>query len=107
MRPRLGRRLPAYGREVRANLNSGMLPAIGGNTVAVCIGWPAQCVLAHVVCMPTERPASQWDFDFLAGTESIVWFERQDRSYAEEVRRELVKAGCPLVAMLQLPEGDQ
>jgi hypothetical protein len=83
------------------------MPALGGNTVAVCIGWPAQCVFAHVVCVPDERPANQWDFDFLAGMESIVWFDRRDRGYAEQIRRELIKAGCPLVAMLQLPEDDQ
>ena len=101
------RRLPAYGRQVRDNLNAGRVPALGGNTIAVCIGWPTQCVLAHVVCMPDERAANQWDFDFLAGTEPIVWFGRRDRSYAEEIRRELVKAGCPLVAMLQIPEDEQ
>ncbi len=98
------RRLPAYGRQVRDNLNAGRLPALGGNTVAVCIGWPARCVLTHVVCLRDERPANEWNFDFLAGVESIVWFDRRDRSYAEEVRGELVKAGCPIVAMLQLPE---
>ena len=59
------------------------------------------------MCVPDERIANDWDFDFLAGTDSIVWFDRQDQSYAEEVRHELVKAGCPLVAMLQLPEDDQ
>jgi hypothetical protein len=101
------RRLPAYGRQVRDSLNAGMLPAIGGNTVAVCIGWPARCVFAHVVCIRDERAADGWDFDFLAGVESIVWFDRRDRSYAEEVRHELVKAGCPIVAMLQLPEDEQ
>lgn len=101
------RRLPAYGRQVRDQLSAGMLPAVGGNCIAVCIGWPARCVLAHVVCVPDERIASGWDFDFLAGLDSIVWFDRQDKSYAEEVRHELAKAGCPLVAMLQLPEDDQ
>lgn len=101
------RRLPAYGRQIRDNLNAGKLPALCGNTIAVCIGWPDQCVFAHVVCMRDERPANQWDFDFLAGMESIVWFDRRDRSYAEDVRRELVKAGCPTVAMLQLPEDEQ
>jgi len=101
------RRLPAYGRQVHDNLTAGMLPAFGGNTVAVCIGWPTRCVLAYVVCIRDERRADGWDFDFLAGMDSIVWFDRQDRSYAEEVRDELVKAGCPIVAMLQMPEGDQ
>jgi len=101
------RRLPAHGRQVRDNLLGGLLPAVGGNTVAVCIGWPARCVLAHVVCVPAERAANEWDFDFLAGVESIVWFARQDCRYAEEVRRELVKAGCPQVAMLQLPDDAQ
>jgi hypothetical protein len=103
----VGRRLPAYGRQVRDNLNAGMLPAIGGNTVAVCIGWPAHCPFAYVVCNRDERPAHGWEFDFLGGVESIVWFDRRDRSYAEEVRHELVKAGCPIVAMLQLPEDEQ
>lgn len=101
------RRLPAYGRQVRDHLNSGMLPALGGNTVAVCIGWPAQCVLAHVVCLPDERPADGWDFGFLTGVDSIVWFDHRDRTYAEDVRCELIAAGCPIVAMLQLPPEDE
>jgi hypothetical protein len=107
MMPTQSRRLPAFGRHVRDQLNAGMMPAVGGNTVAVCIGWPARCVLAHVVCLRDERPADGWDFNFLAGVETIVWFDRQDRGYAEEVRRELVNAGCPVVAMLQVPEDDQ
>lgn len=98
------RRLPAYGRQVRDNLNAGMLPAIGGNTVAVCIGWPKQCLFTHVVCIRDERPADGWDFDFLAGVEAIVWFDRRDRTYAEDIRQQLLNAGCPIVAMLQLPE---
>lgn len=104
MIPTQGCRLPAYGKRIRDKLNAGMLPAIGGNTVAVCIGWPVCCVLAHVVCAPDERPADGWDFGFLTGVETIVWFGRQDRSYAQQVRRALVKVGCPIVAMLQLPE---
>ena len=107
MKTTTSRRLPAYGRQVRDNLNAGRIPALAGNTVAVCIGWPAQCVFAHVVCLRDEHPAEGWDFAFLAGVETIVWFDRQDRSYAEEVSRELVKAGCPIVAMLQLPGGEQ
>ena len=99
--------MPAYGRQVRDNLNAGRMPALGGNTIAVCVGWPARCVLAYVVCAPEECPADGWDFRFLAGVEPIVWFGRQDRTYAEQVRRELVKVGCPIVAMLQLPEDDQ
>jgi hypothetical protein len=102
----LRRRLPAYGRQVRDNLNAGRMPALGG-CVAVCIGWPARCVLTCVVCAPDEGPATSWDFAFLSGIEAIVWFSRQDNLYAEGVRRELVKAGCPLVAMLRLPEDVQ
>lgn len=101
------RRLPAYGRQVRDNLNAGMVPALGGNTVAVCIGWPAQCVFAHVVCVRDERPADGWDFGFMAGVEAIVWFDYRDRTYAEDVRHELIATGCPIVAMLQLPEDEQ
>lgn len=101
------RRLPAYGRQIRDQLNAGMLPAVGGNTVSVCIGWPARGPFAYVVCAPDERPAEGWDYDFLAGVETIVWFDRKDRSYAEKVRRELVKADCPIAYMLQLPEDEQ
>jgi hypothetical protein len=101
------RRLPAFGRQIRDNLSAGMLPALGGGAVAVCIGWPMRCALAHVVCVPVERAASQWEFGFLAGVETMVWFARQDESYAQEVRDELVRVGCPLVVMLELPEIDQ
>jgi hypothetical protein len=106
MRTDVERRLPAYGRQVRANLNAGKVPALCGNTIAVCVGWPAHCIFAHVVCVRDERSADQWDFDFLAGMDAIVWFDRRDLTYAEEVRLELLKAGCPIVAMLQLPEGE-
>jgi hypothetical protein len=101
------RRLPAFGRQIRDNLNAGRMPALGGNTVAVCIDWPARCSLAHVVCPRDDRPANGWDFNFLAGVETIVWFDRQDRGYAEEVRRELLKSGCPIAYMLQLPDDEQ
>ena len=59
------------------------------------------------MCAPDERPADGWDFNFLAGVETIVWFGRQDRSYAEEVRHELLKTGCPIAYMLQLPVDEQ
>jgi hypothetical protein len=101
------RRLPAYGRSIRDNLYAGRVPALGGNTVAVCIGWPTRCALAHVVCLRDDCAANGWDFSFLAGVEAIVWFDRRDRRYAEEVRRELINVGCPVVAMLQLPEDEQ
>lgn len=99
--------LPAYGRQVRDRLNAGEIPELGGGSIAVCIGWPTRCVLAHVVCIRDERPADGWDFDFLAGVEAIVWFDRRDGSYAQDVRHHLLRVGCPVVAMLQLPERDQ
>ena len=71
------RRLPAYGRELRANLDAGRLPALGGGAVAVCVGWPAQCALAHVVCPRDDRPANGWDFSFLAGIDAIVTLRKE------------------------------
>lgn len=97
------RRLPAYGRTIRDALNAGMRPALG-NTVAVCIDWPAHCVLAHVVCLPSERTPDGYDYAFLAGVDTIVWFREQNSSYADQVRDLLITAGSPVVAMLRVPE---
>jgi hypothetical protein len=96
-------RLPAYGRAVRDALSSGMRPT-QGNTVAVCIDWPERCVLAHVVCLPEERAANEYDFAFLGGVDCIVWFRAHRRRYAEEVRAQLIQVGSPIVAMLCVPE---
>jgi hypothetical protein len=97
------RRFPAYGRDMRDNLDAGLRP-VPGNTIAVCIDWPERCALAHVVCLPDERPADGYDFGFIAGVDTIVWFREPDRDYAETVQKELVKAGSPIVAMLCVPE---
>jgi len=99
----LRRRLPAYGREVRHALNAGLRPAFG-NAVAVCIDWPERCALTNVVCLPTDRAPNEYDFGFIAGVDTIVWFRELDRVYAEAVRRQLQNAGSPIVAMLCVPE---
>ena len=96
-------RLPAYGRQIRNELNAGMRPALG-NTVAVCIDWPERCALAHVVCLPAERSPDEYDLTFLAGVATIVWFREHDRDYAEAVRARLVKVGSPNIYMLCVPE---
>jgi len=96
-------RLPAYGRAVRSALEAGLRPALG-NTVAVCVDWPERCALAHVVCFPAERSPDEYDFTFLAGVATIVWFREHDRAYAEAVRARLVKIGSTTVAMLCVPE---
>jgi hypothetical protein len=97
------RRLPAYGRAIRASLNAGLRPVVG-NTVAVCVDWPERCALAHVVCLPRDRGPDEYEFGFIAGVDTIVWFREQDRGYAEAVRTELAKAGSPVIAMLCVPE---
>lgn len=99
----LPRRLPAYGRTIRDALDSGMRPVLG-NTIAVCIDWPERCVLAHVVCVPSERPPKAYDYSFLAGVDTIVWFRGLHSAYADQVRELLTAAGSPVVAMLQVPE---
>ncbi len=100
------RRLPAYGRAVRHNLNSGLRPVLGGGCVAVCIGWE-RCPLTSVVCSPADGDPETWNFAFLAGVDTIAWHRAIDRGYALAVRARLIAAGSPIVAMLCIPEPDE
>ena len=99
------RRLPAFGRTIRANLLAGQRPTIGGGCLCIVTDWSIRTPLAQMVCEPSVPPES-WDLTFLAGVEVLLLTRVPDTRYAEALRDALVDAGSPLVSLHVVPEAD-
>lgn len=99
------RRLPAFGRSIRANLLAGKRPRIGGGCVCITTDWAIHTPIPQMVCEPIV-PVRSWDLTFLAGVEVVLLTRAPDAAYAEALRDVLLDAGCPLVSLHVVPEAD-
>jgi hypothetical protein len=99
------RRLPAFGRAIRANLLAGKRPRIGGGCVCIVTDWAIHTPLVTMVCEPSI-PVKSWKLDFLAGVEVLLLVHGLDAGYGVALRDALLEAGCPLVSMHTVPESE-
>ena len=99
------RRLPAFGRAIRANLLAGKRPRIGGGCVCIVTDWAIRTPLVRMVCEPSV-PVKSWKLDFLPGVEVLLLVRGRDAGYGVELRDALLEAGCPLVSLRTVPEAD-
>jgi hypothetical protein len=97
------RRLPAFGRAIRANLLAGKRPRIGGGCVCITTDWAIHIAIPRMVCEPIV-PAGSWDLTFLAGVEVLLLTRAPDAVYATALRDAMLDAGSPLVALCIVPE---
>ncbi len=97
------RRLPAFGRAIRANLLAGKRPKIGGGCVCIVTDWTIRTPLAQMVC-ESSIAAGSWDLTFLAGVEVLLLTRAPDVAQAETLRKALLDAGSPLVSLHVVPE---
>jgi len=78
------RRLPAYGRQLKAALDAGLRPRTGGGTIIVTTEWDYARAFSpgRVVCPPSDPP-EDFDFAFLNGCEVIVLVHERDQPHGE------------------------
>lgn len=99
------RRLPAFGRRIRANLLAGKRPKIGGGCVCIVSDWNIRTPLITMVCEPSV-PMESWKLGFLAGVEVLLLVRGRDLAYGVALRDALLDAGCSLVSLHAVPEAD-
>ena len=99
------RRLPGYGRAVRANLLAGTRPKIGGGCACVVTDWEIRTPLVQMVCEPSV-PVTSWNLGFLAGVEILLLIRAGHAAYGQALLDALLDAGSPLVSLHVVPEAD-
>ena|ERR1700687_1827968 len=99
------RRLPAFGRAIRANLLASRRPCIGGGCICVTTDWTIRTPLTQLVCEPSD-PVASWNLTFLAGVEVLVLTRASDATYAETLCDALQDACSPLVSLHVVPEAN-
>jgi hypothetical protein len=100
------RRLPAFGRDIRAKLLAGKRPRVGGGCVCIATDWKIRTALAQMVC-ESGLPIESWDLTFLAGVEVLLLTHAPDVAYAEALADALTVAGSPLVSLHVVAEADR
>lgn len=96
-------RLPAYGKQVRANIDSGRRPLAGGGAVIVTTRWNYAKGFVRLVCEPYES-ATRWDLRFLRGCEVVVLVPECDRAVGEQLTQCVRGAGAKLVVLSVVEE---
>ena len=92
------RRLPAYGRSLKAHLTAGLRPIAGGGAIVVTTEWSYATPFARLVCSP-DFPPDRWDFSYLRGTEVIVLVPQRYRSIGKGLTERVRQAGAALVVL--------
>lgn len=89
------RRLPAYGRQIKAALDAGLRPRTGGGTIIVTSEWNYARASSpgRVVCPPSDHP-EEYDFAFLNGCEVIVLVHERDQVHGEALFARIKDSGA-------------
>ena len=92
------RRLPAFGRRLRAAFDAGYGPWKGGGSVIVTTRWDYARAFdpGRVVC-PSGEPVDGYDFAFLQGCDVIVLVPQADEIQGEALAASIRNAGASLV----------
>ncbi len=94
------RRLPAYGRQLKAALDRELRPRKGGGSIVVTTEWDyAQYFDAGRVVCPPGDSADEFDFTFLAGCEVIVLVHERDEPHGRLLLARIKEAGAKLAVL--------
>jgi hypothetical protein len=93
-------RLPAYGRQLKAALDSGYRPRKGGGTIIVTNDWSYARYFdgGRVVCPPNDSP-DEYDFSFLNGCEIVVLVHERHEPHGRALLARILEAGPKLAAL--------
>lgn len=94
------KKLPAYGRALKAALTAGLRPRKAGGGIVVTTDWNYARAFdpGRIVCPPGE-PVERYDFSFLAGCPVVVVVPARDERYGELLVAHLRDAGASLVVL--------
>ena len=94
------RRLPAYGRRLKAALDAGYRPVKGRGTVIVTSEWNYATAFnpGRVVCPPEDSP-EDYDFTFLNGCEVVVLVPERDELHGRALLSRVQKDGAKLAVL--------